>query len=262
MKIIYLLSILLFSITTFSQDNKLPAESDWELIWNDEFEKDGMPDTSLWKYEHGPNWYNEELQYYTWGRPENAYVKDGNLVIEVRHEKYGIRDYTSTRLNTIDGWKYGRMEIRARLPKGNALWPAIWMMPLESKYGGWPKSGEIDIMENWSSDQERILGTIHTEAYNHVIGTQLGGGMSVSEPWKNFYTYGIEWTEDQISWFIDDSVYYSVRKEEGAGPDKWPFDHPFRFILNVAVEKFAPGQEETWEKRTMDVDFVRVYRKK
>jgi len=261
MKIFFTIICLMSATIAQTSSDSIPSKEGWVLSWNDEFSKDGMPDTSIWKYEHGPNWYNEELQYYTWGRQENVHVKDGHLVLETRHEKYGVRDYTSTRINSIDSWTYGRMEIRARLPKGNALWPAIWMMPIESKYGGWPKSGEIDIMENWSRDQERILGTVHTEAYNHVIGTQKGGDMTVPAPWENFYTYSIEWTEDQIDWFIDDSLYYSFSKEEGVGSDKWPFNHPFRFILNVAVEKFAPGQEHTWDKRTMEIDYVRVFRK-
>lgn len=252
--------VITISIPVKAQDSII-TKPGWKLVWNDEFSSDGMPDTTYWFYEHGPNWYNEELQYYTNGRKENVYVKDGYLVLETRHEKYGERDYTSTRMNSVLGWTYGRMEIRAKLPKGNGLWPAIWMLPVEWKYGGWPKSGEIDIMENWSRDQERVLGTVHTEAYNHVIGTAKGGAMSVAEPWKNFYTYSIEWIENQISFFIDDSLYYNFQKEDGAGSDKWPFDIPFRFLLNIAVESFTPGQEHTWEKRTMEIDFVRVFGK-
>lgn len=255
------ITCIAFAIEPGKQDT-IPSKEGWELIWNDEFSEDGMPDTALWLYEHGPNWYNGELQYYTKARKENVYVKEGFLVLETRHEKYGEREYTSTRLNSVQGWTYGRMEIRAQLPKGNALWPAIWMYPMNDTYGNWPKSGEIDIMENWSRDQERILGTVHTEAYNHIINTQKGGNMTVTAPWKNFYTYSIEWTENQIDFFIDDSLYYSFHKEENVKSDKWPFDHPFRFILNIAVEGFATGQEDTWEKRTMEIDYVRVFRKK
>lgn len=240
--------------------NGIPDRKSWELIWQDEFAKDGMPDTTLWKYEWGPNWANDELQYYTNGRPENVRVKNGYLIIEARHETFYEREYTSTRINSRAGWTYGRMELRARLPKGNALWPALWMMPQNSIYGGWPKSGEIDIMENWSWEPTGIYGTIHTEAYNHIIGTQKGGKINVAAPWEQFYTYAIEWKTDKIDWFVDDSLYYSFPNE--GGTDKWPFNQPFRFIINIAVEKTAPGQENTWVKRTMEVDYVRVYKRK
>jgi beta-glucanase (GH16 family) len=219
-----------------------------------------MPDTTLWKYEYGPNWYNEELQYYTKARLENARIEDGNLIIEARHESYGEREYTSARLNTIAGWTHGLMEIRAKLPKGNALWPAIWMFPVNQIYGEWPKSGEIDIMENWSWEPESIFGTIHTEAYNHTIGTQKGGKIQVSTPWEIFHIYAIEWNTERIKWFVDDSLYFTFENEGEVS--KWPFNHPFRFILNVAVEKTAPGQESSWVKRTMEIDYVRVYKSK
>lgn len=244
-----------------NSDNLIVApEYYWDLVWNDEFSVDGMPDTNRWIFEHGPNWHNEELQYYTNGRPENVRVKDGFLILEARHESFGPRDYTSTRLNSKEGWTYGRMEIRARLPKGNALWPAIWMFPMTDTYGTWPNSGEIDIMENWSWDQNGIFGTVHTEAYNHIIETQKGGTIYVDDPWLNFYTYTIEWRSQEIDWFVNDSLFYAFSNEGEVA--KWPFDHPFRFIFNIAVEKTAPGQEYTWEKTTMEIDFVRIYERK
>jgi beta-glucanase (GH16 family) len=241
-----------------SQDD-IPKLEGWNLVWHDEFDTEGMPDTKLWKYEWGPDWYNGELQYYANARSENVRVKDGNLVIEVRRESFGGREYTSTRLNSIQGWTFGRMELRAKLPKGEALWPALWMFPVDgNKYGGWPNCGEIDIMENWSWDVTGIYGTVHTQAYNHIIHTQKGGHISVKQPSANFYTYAIEWSTEKLDFFVDDSLYFTF-KNEGA-TDKWPFDHPFRFILNVAVESSAPGKEGTWQKRTMEIDYVRVYK--
>lgn len=263
MKHVLLIFSMMLGIISCSDNGSNPDKDDipelegWELVWHDEFTEDGMPDSTKWYCEWGPDWQNGELQYYANMRPENLRVEDGNLVIEVRQEQFGGREYTSTRLNSIQGWTYGRMELRAQLPNGNALWPALWMMPIFSTYGGWPKSGEIDIMENWSWDRTGIFGTIHTEAYNHIIGTQKGAKISIQAPSQNFYTYALEWTPDKMDWFVDDSLYYSFENEGNSAA--WPFNHPFRFILNVAVESTAPGQEYTWQKRTMEVDYVRVY---
>jgi beta-glucanase (GH16 family) len=239
---------------------EIPALPGWELVWHDEFSQDGMPDANLWKYEWGPNWYNEELQYYTNGRAENVSVQNGLLTLKVNRESFGGRNYTSTRLNSTMGWTYGRMELRARLPKGNALWPALWMYPDKDTYGGWPKSGEIDIMENWSWDVSGIYATVHTEAYNHTIGTQKGGKLKVTQPWAQFYTYAMEWKTNKIDFFVNDSLYFSFANENTNA--KWPFNRPFHFILNIAVEKTAPGQEATWQKTSMEIDYVRVYRAK
>lgn len=244
--------------STNPDEDNLPSLPGWELEWHDEFSKGTMPNTDRWYYEFGPNWYNNELQYYTNARPENVRIEEGLLVLEARQEEYGGRNYTSTRLNSKQAWTYGRMELKARLPKGNALWPALWMMPINDTYGGWPKSGEIDIMENWSWDQTGIYGTIHTEAYNHTMGTQKGAKINVPGPWQKFYTYAIEWSPDKMDWFVDDSLYFSFENE--GEPAQWPFDHPFRFIINIAVESYAPGQENTWEKTTMELDYVRVYK--
>jgi len=265
MKIYILFAFLILSLiacdkksTGADPDNDIPKLEGWNLVWHDEFNTDGMPDTTLWKYEWGPDWHNGELQYYAKARPENVRIENGNLVIEARHESFGGREYTSTRLNSIPGWTFGRMELRAKLPKGNALWPALWMYPVNSLYGGWPRSGEIDIMENWSWDATGIYGTVHTEDYNHTIGTQKGGKISVKQPSANFYTYAIEWNTEKMDFFVDDSLYFTFFNEGTVG--KWPFNHPFRFIMNVAVEGSAPGQEGTWQKRTMEVDYVRVYK--
>jgi len=245
--------------STNPDDENLPSLEGWTLVWHDEFSKGDMPDTQRWYYEFGPYWYNNELQYYTNSRPENVRVENGLLILEARHEEYGGRNYTSTRLNSKQSWTYGRMELKARLPRGVALWPALWMMPVNDTYGGWPKSGEIDIMENWSWDPTGIYGTIHTEAYNHISDSQVGGRITVPGPWQKFYTYAIEWGPEKIDWFVDDSLYFTFVNE--GTPAKWPFDHAFRFIINIAVEENAPGQEQTWEKRTMEVDYVRVYQK-
>ncbi len=238
-----------------------PPQLTEQLVWSDEFNAGTMPDTARWFCEWGPNWYNGELQYYTNCRPENVRVKGGMLVIEARQEAFGGRQYTSTRLNSKGGWTYGRMEIRARLPHGAGLWPAIWMLPSTDANGGWPRGGELDIMENWSWAPNEIYGTAHTEAYNHTIGTAKGFHTTVTPPYDNFHVYAIDWTATAVTWSVDSVPYFKFYKE-GDAVSVWPFNQPFHFILNIAIEGSTPGKEGTWTKTTMDVDWVRVYQLK
>ncbi|MDA3891645.1 MAG: family 16 glycosylhydrolase [Salinivirgaceae bacterium] len=246
---------LLLVVLFFAISNVLMAQ--WNLIWSDEFDYSGLPDTEKWIFEHGPNWYNGELQYYTNERTENCRVENGNLIIEAIHEDYEDKNYTSARLNSVVGWKYGRYEIRAKLTQGNKLWPAIWMFPESEIYGTWPKSGEIDIMEYWSWDPNAIYGTIHTEAYNHPNGTEKQGRVEIADLSNEYHVFTVEWYEDQIRWFVDDNIFYTIYNE--GTTQTYPFDHPFHFILNIAVESGAPGEEDSWIKPTMEIDYVRVY---
>jgi beta-glucanase (GH16 family) len=268
-------SVLLFVFLLFSaceDDNRLvppddlnpvdtiPAPEGYALVWHDEFDLDGLPDSNLWIFEHGPNWHNNEQQYYTNKRLENCRIINGKMIIEAIPEVYDTRSYTSARINSNTGWRYGFFEVSAKLPRGVALWPAIWLYPDEDSYGGWPKSGEIDMMENWSWAPETIYGTIHTEAYNHIQGTQKGGAIEIPEPWSEFYRYQLEWQPGMLKWFVNDSLFFTFENEGTV--QTWPFDHFFHFILNVAVEQHAPGNESSWVKRTMEIDYVRVFQKK
>jgi beta-glucanase (GH16 family) len=247
-KVIFLLAVVLVLCVN--------AHAQWKLVWSDEFDKSGSVDTSNWIFETGPNWYNGELQYYT-NRNENARIENGNLVIEAKNEDYLGKKYTSARMHSFLGWKYGRFEIRAKLADGSALWPAIWMYPEKEIYGDWPKSGEIDIMENWSWNHNEIFGTVHCESYYHVKHTEKQGNITVENPSENYHVYAIEWYEDQIIWFVDDVPFFRVYSE--GTTSTYPFNHPFHLILNLAIESTAPGKESTWTKRTMEVDYVRVY---
>lgn len=233
------------------------AESNWSLMWSDEFNYAGLPDSDKWFFEHGPDWPNGELQYYTNNRVENGRVENGVLVIEARQEQYQGKQYTSARLLSHEGFTYGRMEIRAKLTSGIGLWPAIWMFPKNEIYGYWPLSGEIDIMENWSWDANGIYGTVHTEDYNHINHTEKQGRIEFPDLDDAFHVYAIEWYEDQIRWFVDDTLFFTLYNE--GTTSSYPFNHPFHFILNVAVEGNSPGNEGTWTKRTMEVDYVRVF---
>lgn len=239
------------------------------LVWSDEFETAGLPDSTRWSYDAGDGcpglcgWGNNELQYYTVQRMENARVEDGRLIIEARREPFRGRNYTSARLVTKGkgDWRYGRMEVRAKLPSGRGTWPAIWMLPTAGAYGGWPASGEIDIMEHVGFVPDSIYGTVHTEAYNHVRGTHRSGAIAVADCESEFHLYAIEWSEEKIDFLIDDWRYFTFRRE-GSSFEAWPFDRRFHLLLNIAVGGNWGGQEgvdETIWPQRMEIDYVRVY---
>lgn len=235
-----------------------------KLVWAEEFNYTGLPDKSKWGYDTGGHgWGNNELQYYTDGRQENARVVDGKLIIEAVKEPFNGSGYTSARMVSKHkgDWKYGRIEVRAKLPHGKGIWPAIWMLPTEWKYGGWPKSGEIDIMEFVGYMPDSIFGSVHTGAYNHMIGTQRTRGLYFNDLVNAFHVYSIEWTDKKIEFFVDGKKYHEF-KNNGKGPDAWPFDQSFHVILNVAVGGnwgASKGMDESIYPQHMEVDYVRVY---
>jgi beta-glucanase (GH16 family) len=236
-----------------------------QLLWSDEFETDGLPDPEKWSYDVGGHgWGNNELEYYTKDRLENARVEDGKLIIEARKEAYEGSNYTSARLVTKNkgDWQYGRVEVKAKLPQGRGTWPAIWMLPTKNTYGGWPRSGEIDIMEHVGFDPARVHGTVHTEAYNNTKGTQKGGNRMVTDAMDTFHVYAIEWSAEKIDFFIDDELYFTFNNE-GGDYQGWPFDQPFHLILNIAVGGNWGGQqgvdETIWPQR-MEVEYVRIFK--
>jgi len=153
------------------------------------------------------------------------------------------------------------MEVRAKLPAGLGTWPAIWMLPTENKYGGWPNSGEIDVMEHVGYAKDSIYGTIHTDAYNHIKGTHKIGEIYVPDAESAFHTYAINWTPEKMEWYIDNVMYHSV-KNEGLTSAEWPFDQQFHLILNLAVGGNWGGKhgvaEDIWPQKML-VDYVRVY---
>jgi len=237
----------------------------WVPIWSDEFNYTGSPDPTKWNYDVGGNgWGNSEVQYYTNARTENARVENGSLIIEARKESYQGSDYTSARLISkgLGDWKYGKIEVRAKLPVGNGMWPAIWMLPTDNVYGNWPKSGEIDIMENVGHDADNVHWNVHTESYNHSIGTNKGATHAISQPYNNFHTYAIEWYEDSILFFVDSVQYFQFNKESN-DYKVWPFKERFHLLLNVAVGGSwggAQGVDQNIFPQQMEVDFVRVFK--
>lgn len=243
-----------------------PALAEWELVWSDEFDTDGSPDATKWGYDIGRGdwgWGNNEAQYYT-NNLNNARVENGRLIIEARRESMGGADYTSARMVTRNrgDWLYGRIEVRAKMPYGRGTWPAIWMLPTDWEYGGWPHSGEIDIMEHVGFDLGRIHGTIHTNSFNHMINTHRGGDTIRNDLHTEFYTYAIEWDEDRIVWFVDDEQYFEFERQAGWGSSQWPFDRRFHLILNIAIGGTWGGQQGIDDDifpTTMEVEYVRVY---
>lgn len=250
----------------FEQIKKAAVTKGWKLEWAEEFNYTGLPDASKWGYDIGGNgWGNNELQYYTEADTNNAFVEKDNLFITARKDKKDKNNYTSARLVTKNKFdcKYGRVEVSAMLPKGRGLWPAIWMLPTEWKYGGWPKSGEIDIMEHVSYEPDTVYGTVHTEAFNHVKGTQVTKGIKVADLYTAYHIYAIEWFEDRMDFYVDD-VKYSSFPNRKKGFAEWPFDQEFHVILNLAVGGNWGGKmgiDESAYPATMKVDYVRFFKK-
>ncbi len=240
-----------------------PCRGNLTLVWSDEFGYTGAPDPAKWGYDvGGGGWGNDELQYYT-SRLENARVEGGRLIIEARKENYGGRAYTSARLVTRHkgDWRYGRFEIRAKLPRGRGTWPAIWMLPTDWVYGGWPNSGEIDIMEHVGHDMQRIHGTIHTKDFNHMLGTQIGSSIVAGGVDTAFHDYAMEWRPHRIDVFMDGVRYFSVT-DNGTGFGAWPFDQRFHLLLNIAIGGTWGGLEGVDDSifpQRLEVEHVRVY---
>ena len=246
-----------------------PGEQKMKLVWSDEFDHGSLPDPSKWGYDLGDGcpencgWGNNELQYYTADRKENARIENGMLIIEAHQEKMATKEYTSARVKSKNkgDWTYGKILVRAKLPKGTGVWPAIWMLPTNWEYGGWPASGEIDIMENVGYMPDSLFGSIHTKKFNHVIGTQVTKGVYVNTLSTEFHEYGVMWDKNQIDFLFDGKVYQTFKNLHD-GPDSWPFDKDFHIILNIAVGGNWGGKHgvdvSIWPQR-MEVDYVRVY---
>jgi beta-glucanase (GH16 family) len=246
----------------------LPQIDHWKFestpTWADEFEYTGKPDSSRWGYDiGGKGWGNRELQYYT-DHIKNAAVANGLLTITAIRENTEGREYSSARLVSKNkgDFLYGRIEVKAKLPTGKGTWPAIWMLPTDWEYGGWPKSGEIDIMEHVGFDQDRVHITVHTKAYNHSIGTQVGKNKIVSNASSEFHLYRIDWTPSAIHGYIDDQLLFEF-KNEGKGSAYWPFDKRFHILLNIAVGGNWGGEKgvdnSIWPQ-SMQIDYVRYFK--
>ena len=237
---------------------------DWKLVWSDEFNCAGLPDTNKWDYEEGFV-RNHETQYYTRARLENARVENGHLVIECRKEHFtpanhAAVEYTAASLTTLnkESWQYGRIEVRAKLPHGLGVWPAIWTLGTNISQVGWPRCGEIDIMEFVGKEPNGIHGTVHYA----VTGKHQsdGGTLVTNQPFDDFHVYAIEWTPERIDFFFDDQKYHTVliaKADEGAGN---PFRAPQYLILNFALggDWGGPIDDAVLPQKFL-IDYVRIY---
>lgn len=245
----------------FVQGLSLRAQESYQLIWADEFSNTGKPAPENWDYDLGDHgWGNNELQNYT-SSLTNAEVKDGKLIIRALKEN---EKWSSARLVTRKkaDFLYGRIEVSAKLPKGKGTWPAIWMLPTDWEYGGWPESGEIDIMEHVGYDPAVVHGTVHTAAYNHVKGTQLGNSMTISGFNELFHRYSVEWTPEKIDFYIDDQKYFTFKNDGRSDFMTWPFNKRFHILLNIAIGGGWGGKEgidPELKEAVMEIDYVRVY---
>jgi len=252
--------------------------ADWKLVWSDEFDRDGLPDPAKWDYETGFV-RNNESQYYVRSRKENSRVENGTLIIEARREAMDnpgynasgdararraaqVAAYTSASLHTrgIAAWTYGRIEVKAKLPKGRGAWPAIWMLGTD-RQAGWPACGEIDIMEFVGYEPGVIHANVHTKKYNHAIKTGRGDKITITDASDAFHLYAVEWYPDRLDFFVDDRKYFTC-SNDGSGPDAWPFDKSQYLILNLAIGGAWGGQkgiDDTSFPQRYVIDYVRVY---
>lgn len=244
-------------------------ENGWIPVWCDEFNYVGPIDQTKWRHQvSGGGFGNQELQYYT-ARPENAWVDGEKLIITAIKENYMGHAYTSSKIWTqgLHNFKYGKFEVRAKVPSGGGTWPAFWMMPKSSVYGGWPNSGEIDILEHTGNNLNSLLGTIHTGKYNHMVGTQIGFTRTIPNLSEDFHVFGMTWNEYSISWFIDGLNYGTTTFSPGQNLDvetymAWPFDQEFYLILNLAMGGGLGGTvDPNFVSDTFEIDYVRVYQR-
>ncbi len=255
--------VLIGSIVIPSLTGSLAAQLKRKLVWNDEFNYTGLPDSTKWGYDvGGEGWGNNELQYYTSKKLSNARVENGSLVIEARKETLYRSAYTSARLITKGKYDftYGHIDVRAKLPKGLGTWPAIWMLGSSTPLK-WPDDGEIDIMEHVGYNQGVIHASAHTRKYFHSIGTQKTATTSLPDCSEAFHVYSLEWNPESITMLIDKKPYFTF-KNEHTGNTAWPFNKPFYLLLNIAVGGDWGGKEGVNEKifpQKMEIDYVRVY---
>jgi beta-glucanase (GH16 family) len=246
----------------------------WNLVWQDDFngEADTPPDPAYWTAQvGGDGWGNNELQYYTDSTGNAAQNGQGQLVITARKEEpagstcwYGPCQYSSARLTTKDKYapQYGKIESRMKLPAGQGMWPAFWMMGSDFDSTSWPNCGEIDIMENVGNEPDTVYGTIHGPGYSDANGpsgsTRNPDGTPLSDA---FHTYSIEWLPDSITWSIDNTPYFTATPSSIPADKRWVFDHSFFMILNLAVGGAWPGSPDasTGFPQQLTVDYVRVY---
>ncbi len=275
-----MIKYLLFLLALSGCTNIAPSVDGWELVWQDEFNQDGRPNPAKWDYEEGFI-RNEESQYYTRSRTENARVENGHLIIEGRKENFTnpkydpngktwqtqrkSAEYTSASLITLGkaNWKFGRIEVRAKVPAGQGAWPAIWLMGINRTKVGWPKCGEIDLLEFIGDrDPKTVYGTIHYPKDGKYKSN--GGTIKTPQPLSDdFHLYALTWDENEIKWFFDNQLYHTFALETANEPDGNAFHKHFYLLINLAMGANWPGPiNPDHTPMKFIVDYVRVYQQK
>ncbi|WP_214770395.1 carbohydrate binding domain-containing protein [Exiguobacterium sp. s133] len=277
--------VLTYAGTGHAEKADKQDKTKWKMVWSDEFTKQQL-DRTKWNYDTGnwivdadgngvsSGWGNNEKQYYT-DKKDNAFIRDGKLVIRAKQEKttdaFGSYDYTSAKLKTkgLFSKTYGRYEIKAKLPTGKGLWPAFWMLPEQDKYGAWASSGEIDVMESWGSQPEKVAGTIHYgENWPNNKYTGKDYHFPEGERIDQWHTYAVEWEPGELRWYVDGNLYQTQNDWYSKGKNTAtnysypaPFDQNFYLVMNLAVGGWFDGEVDATTKfpAEMEVDYVRVY---
>jgi beta-glucanase (GH16 family) len=247
----------ILTTTPYDQQGGGGNEDFTNLIWADEFDINGAPNPENWGFDIGTGnngWGNAEAQYYT-NNANNVIVQDGKLIITARAESLSGSNYTSARIkseNKFD-FKYGKIEVRAKLPSGGGTWPAIWMLGANFSEVGWPQCGEIDIMEHRGNQQDVIHGALHYPG--NSAGNANTNSTNVPNVSNEFHTYSIVWTENSIRFFVDDQQFHTF-----ANNGSVPFNQEFFIILNVAMGgTFGGAIDPNFTQSSMEIDYVRVY---
>ena len=244
----------------------------YKLVWGDEFDYTGLPTPTKWGYETGLV-RNNEKQYFTDARIENVYVGNGVLTIEGKKENYySLADYTSASLSSEGkaSWKYGKIEIKAKMPKAVGTWPALWLLGTDYPAKGWPMCGEIDIMEAVGKDLNKVFGTVHYGSSWPNNYHKKGGIVNSTAMYDNFHVYSIEWSPEDIKFFLDDNNYFTFKKSDVMAGQQWAFDKTYYLILNLAIggnwgggdSRFPPfGIDDNLFPQKLLIDYVRVYQR-
>ncbi len=240
-------------------------EDSWQLVWEDDFDgpADSRPSTSNWQFDIGTDWGNAQLEYDTDEIRNVSLDGDGHLRITAREEAYNGRNYTSGRITTADRFEqaYGRFEARIRLPIGQGIWPAFWLLGSDFGRVGWPECGEIDILEYRGQDPRFVHGSVHGPGYSG--GGAITGSYDLGTSFADdFHVFAVEWEREQITWLVDGIRYQTMSIASLPPGGRWVFDHPFFIILNVAVGGNYVGNPDasTPFPQTMLIDYVRVYK--
>jgi beta-glucanase (GH16 family) len=234
-----------------------------QLVWQDDFSRDGSPDPEKWNYDigRGPNgWGNNEAQEYTESR-ENSRIENGRLIIEAAQGDDGV--YRSARLNTYgkSSWTHGSIEFRAKLPRGRGTWPAIWMLSDSIRTGTpWPRCGEIDLLEHIGRQQDVIHFSLHSEANNHTKRNQFTSVHPFHGVSDRFNTYRVNWSDKGFSFLVNGEIYAQQAKGDMTGPAQWPFDQNFHLIVNLAVGGYWGGEiDDAAFPARLELEYIRVY---